>query len=80
MTTKIGSQMDRTGTRCLGLMYENHLGRPPSRAQAHVSLDADAMLPSVTAMLMTRRPETIAVAALTDPVACVQISMIGNGA
>ena len=76
----MGSQIERTGTLCLGLMYENHFGRPPSRAHAHVSRDADAMLPSVTATLMTRRPQTIAVAALTDPVACMQISMMGNGA
>jgi hypothetical protein len=72
--------MDRTGTLCLLLMCENQSGRPPSRAHAYVSLEADAILPNVTAIETKSRPDTMAVAASTDPVACVQISIIGNAA
>ena len=80
MTINTGSQIDRTGILCLGLMYENHAGRAPSRDQAQVNRDADAMLPKLTAQEMIRRPQTIAVAAFTEPVACTQISTIGKGA
>ena len=59
-------------------MCENQAGRPPSRAHAQVSLEADAILPRVTAVDTTSKPDTMAVAALTEPVACVQISTIGN--
>lgn len=62
------------------LTYENHDGRPPSRDHAHVRRDVDAMLARFTAREIIRRPQTIAVAALVDPVACWQIWMIGEGA
>ena len=61
-------------------MYENHAGSPPSLAHAQVSRDADAMLPSVTATEITRKPQVIAVAAGVEPVALVRISMVGKGA
>ena len=80
ITTNMGRQIARIGTLCLGLTYENQVGKPPSRAQAHVRREADAMLLTVTTNEMTSSPETIAVAARLEPVACMQTSMIGKGA
>ena len=77
---KMGSQILRTGMRCLGLMCANQAGSPPSRAQAQVSRDALAMLPSVTAKEMMIRPDTMAVVACIEPVTCVQISTMGKAA
>lgn len=70
MTRMMGSHTDLIGTRCVGEMCEKKLGKPPSRAQAHVRRDAEAILPRVTAQEMTSKPQTIAVAARVDPVAC----------
>jgi hypothetical protein len=60
------------------LTWENHGGSAPSRAQAQVRRETEAILARFTDNEITRSPQTIAVAALTDPVACMQISMIGK--
>ena len=57
---------------------ENHLGRAPSRDHAHVRRDTDAILARFTESEMTSSPQTIAVAALADPVACRHTSIIGK--
>lgn len=41
---------------------------PPSRAQAHVSLDTDETTPMLPDIPKTTRPDTMAVVALADPV------------
>jgi hypothetical protein len=78
MTTTMGTQMDRTKILCRGLICENQAGSPLSRAQFQVSLEADTMLPRVITIDTTSRPDTIAAAALTEPLAFVHISMIGK--
>lgn len=60
------------------LTYENQAGRPPSRDHAQVRRDVDAILARFTAREITSSPQTIAVAALVDPVTCWQIWMIGE--
>lgn len=60
------------------LTAENHVGRAPSRDHAHVRRETEAILARFTESEMIRSPQTIAVAALADPVACRHISMMGK--
>jgi hypothetical protein len=57
---------------------ENHAGKPPSRAQAQVKRDTDAILARLTAKEMTNNPVTMAVVALTDPVTSWIMTMMGK--
>ena len=57
---------------------ENHDGKPPSRDQAHVKRDTDAILARLTENEMMNNPVIIAVVALTDPVTSWTITMMGK--
>lgn len=75
----VNSRLGRKGNeKGVGHTKENHAGSPPSRDHAHVNRDVEAILAKFMASEITSSPHTIAVVALTDPVACLQISIMGK--
>lgn len=71
-------QMMLEGCRNKVHTRENHDGRPPSRDQAHVKRDTDAILARLTENEMMNNPVIMAVVALTDPVTSWTITMMGK--
>ncbi len=78
-TMTIGSQTARKGMRYFGLTYAKYAGKAPSRAQAHVSRDAEATEPRVADMRMHKPAASMAEAPPSEPVALRQSVISGYG-